>query len=87
MLRFGRTKVANEEFYGAKKAIKIWDVDGNNIVILKLIKMKNNSKYLTEYLDNVIRASVLILPKMKAVGSFVMLEMGRRLNKNVGQNG
>ena len=87
MLRFGRTKVANEEFYGAKKAIKIWDVDGNNIVILKLIKMKNNSKYLIEYLDNVIRASVLILPKMKAVGSFVMLEMGRRLNKNVGQNG
>ena len=37
MLRFGRTKVANEEFYGAKKAIKIWDIDVHNIVISKLV--------------------------------------------------
>ena len=27
MLRFGKTKLANEEFYGVKKAIKICDVD------------------------------------------------------------
>ena len=27
MLRFGKTKLANEEFYGAKKPIKICDVD------------------------------------------------------------
>ena len=32
-LRFGETKVAKEEFYGAKKAIKIWDVDVDNAVI------------------------------------------------------
>ena len=27
MLRFGETKIAKEELYGAKKPIKIWDVD------------------------------------------------------------
>ena len=26
MLRFGKTKVAKEEFSGVKKPIKIWDV-------------------------------------------------------------
>ena len=27
MLRFGKTKVAKEEFFGAKKAINSWDVN------------------------------------------------------------
>ena len=54
MLRFGKTKVAKEEFYGAKKPIKIWDVNVDNIVISKLIETKNNSKYLARYLDEVI---------------------------------
>ena len=40
MLRFGKTKVANEEFHGAKKPIKIWDVDIHSIVISKLIETK-----------------------------------------------
>ena len=37
VLRFSETKVAIEEFYGAKKAIKIWDIDVHNIVISKLV--------------------------------------------------
>ena len=76
MLRFGKTKVAKEEFNGAKKhfekikiwkifnILKIWDGDIDNIVILKLIKTENNSRYLIRYLDEVIRPLALILPKM-----------------------
>ena len=37
MLRFGKTKVAKEESYGAKKSIKIWDVSVDNILISKLV--------------------------------------------------
>ena len=33
MLRSGATKVANEECYGVKNPITVWDVDVNNIVI------------------------------------------------------
>ena len=64
MLIFGKTKVAKEESYGAKKSIKICDIDVDNIVISKLVETKNNSKYLIGYLDEVIRPLVLILPKM-----------------------
>ena len=62
MLKFGKTKVAKEEFYVAKKPIKIWDVD--NIVILKLSETKNNSKYLIAYLYEVIIPIVLLSPKI-----------------------
>ena len=34
-----------------------------NFVISKTVETKNNSKYLTGYLDEVIRPLVLILPK------------------------
>ena len=62
---FDKTKIAKKEFYGAKKPMKIWDVDVGNVVkILNLIKMKNNSKYLIRYLGDVIRPLVMILPKM-----------------------
>ena len=64
MLRFGETKVAKEEFHGAKEPIKIWYVVDNNTVISKLIETKTNSKYLIGYLDKAIRALALILPKM-----------------------
>ena len=53
MLRFGKTKVAKEEFYGAKKAIKIWDVDVDNRVTSKLIETKNKFKYLIGYFGDV----------------------------------
>ena len=62
---FDKTKIAKKEFYGAKKPMKIWDVDVGNVVkILNLIKMKNNSKYLIRYLGDVIRPLVMVLPKM-----------------------
>ena len=64
MLRFGETKVTKEKFYAAKKPIKIWDVNVDNIVISKLVKTKTNSKYLIGYLDKTIRPLVLIMPKM-----------------------
>ena len=41
MLRFGETKVIKENFYAAKKPIKIWDVDVENIVISKLVTKKD----------------------------------------------
>ena len=59
-----KTKVATEEFYGIKKPTKIWDVDVDNTVISKLIKKNIYSKYLTGYLDDVIRPFVLILLKI-----------------------
>ena len=40
MLIFGEAKITKERFYGAKKPIEIWDVDADNIVILKLIETK-----------------------------------------------
>ena len=64
MLRFGEAKVAKENFYGAKKAINICNVNVDNIVISKLFERKANSKSLNEYLDKVIRLLVLILPKI-----------------------
>ena len=51
MLRSGKTIVAKEEFYDAKKPIKIWDVNVIKIVISALIETKNNFKYLIGYLD------------------------------------
>ena len=64
MFRFGKTKVAKEKYYGAKKPINIWDVNADNIVIAKLVETKTNSKYLARYLDKVTRPLVLLSPKM-----------------------
>ena len=64
MLRFGETKVTNEKFCAAKRPIKIWDVNVDNIVISKLVKTKTNTKYLIGYLDKAIRPLVLIMSKM-----------------------
>ena len=64
MFRFGETKLKKEKFYAAKKPITIWDVYVDNIVILKLVKTKTNSKYLIGYLDKFIRPLVLIMPKI-----------------------
>ena len=57
------TKIAKEEFHGARKPIKTWDTYVDNIVFSKSIKTKNNFKYFIIYLDNVIRPLVLMLPK------------------------
>ena len=40
------------------------NVDVNNIVISKLVETKNNSKYLTGYLDEVTRPLVLYYLKL-----------------------
>ena len=50
MPRFDKEKVEKEEFYDAKKPIKIWVLHVDNIVISKLIDTKNGSKYLIGYL-------------------------------------
>ena len=46
ILRFGDTKVGKENLYGVKKAIKILNVNVNNVVISKLVETKESSKYL-----------------------------------------
>ena len=63
-MRFGKEKVTKEKIYAAKKHIKIWDVNVDNIVISKLIKTKTNSKHLIGYLEKVTRTLVLIIPKV-----------------------
>ena len=47
-----------------KSQEKFWDVNIDNMVILYLIEVRNNSKYLIGYLEKVIRTLVLILPNM-----------------------
>ena len=65
MVKFGEKEIAKEKFYAAKKPIKIWDVNVDNIVVSKLIETKTNSKYLIGIkLDKAIRPLVLIMPKM-----------------------
>ena len=68
MLRFGKTKVRvlckTRVLQPKKKTRKLWDVDTDNIVVLKSIETKNNSKYLTGSLDEVIRPLLLTFPKM-----------------------
>ena len=51
MVKFGKTEMAKEMFYAAKKPIKISYVNVDNKVISKLVKGKTNSKYLIGYLD------------------------------------
>ena len=63
-MKFGKTEIAKEKFYAAKKPIKIWDVNVDNIVISKLVETKTNSKYLIGYLEKDKRPLVLIMPKM-----------------------
>ena len=59
MVKFGKTEIAKEKFYDAKKPIKVWNVNVDNIV-----KTKTNSKCLIGYLDKDIRPLVLIMPEM-----------------------
>lgn len=64
ILRFYKTKVATKEFYDAKKLTKIWDVNVDYVVISKSGETKNKSNYQIGYLNEVIRALALMLPKM-----------------------
>ena len=64
MLRCGRTKVAKEKSYGAKRLINIWMLMLIIIVILILFETKTSPKYLIGYITKVIRPSMLILSKL-----------------------
>ena len=48
LFRFGETNVTKEKFYSAKKSIKNWDVNGNIIVIPKLILFRIDDEKLLE---------------------------------------
>ena len=63
-MKFGEREKAKENFYAAKRPIKIWDVNVDNIFISKFVKTKTNSKYLIGYLNKTIRPLVLKMPKM-----------------------
>ena len=39
-MKFGKTEITKETFHAAKKPIKLWDVNVDNIVISKFIKQK-----------------------------------------------
>ena len=65
MVKFGITEITKEKFHVAKnKPIKIWNVNGDKIIILKLVKTKTNSKLFIGILDKDIRPLVLIMSKM-----------------------
>ena len=82
ILVFGKIKVAKEEFYGAKKTKKIQDIGVDNAVVSKLIDTSNNSKYLIGYLDEIIRTSVLILPKLSGYVKFSKKEGDKNKNND-----
>ena len=64
MVKCGKTEIALKKLYAAKKTIKIWNLNVDNIVILKSVKKKSNSKYFIGYLDKDIRPLFLIMPKI-----------------------
>ena len=67
-------------FCAAKRPIKFWDVNVDDIVISKLVKIKINSKYLIGYLDKTIRPLVLKMPKMSGyVKTFKVKEDNNKL--------
>ena len=44
MLRFGKTKVANEKSYGTKK--NAWNVNVDSVLVTKSVETKTDSMYL-----------------------------------------
>ena len=76
MVRFEYRKLGKENFYTAKRPIKICDVNVDNIVISKLVKTETNSKYLIGYLDKAIRALVFIMPKMSGYVKIFKVKKG-----------
>ena len=70
MVGFGDREIAKERFYAVQRPIKNRDVNVDNIVISKLVKTINSSKYLIGYLDKAIRLLFLIMLK---VGKYVKI--------------
>ena len=60
--------------------LQIGDVDFDNSIILKLVKIKTNSKYLIRSLEKAIRPLVLIMPKLSGyVKTFEVKEGDNKL--------
>ena len=81
-MRFGETKIAKEKFYAAKQPIKIWDVNVDNIVISKVVKIKTKSKCFIGYLDKVTRPLVLVMPKMSGYVKILKVKDGDKDKNN-----
>ena len=78
-MKFGKTEIAKEKFYAAKKPMKICDVNVDNIVISKLGETKTNSKYLVGHSDKYIIPLVLIMSKMS--GFVKIFKIKYKINK------
>ena len=65
-----------------KKPRKIWNVYVNNIVILKFVKAKTNSKHLIWYLDKVIRRVVFVIPKISGYAKIFKIKDGDKDKNN-----
>ena len=86
MVKFGKIKIAKGKFYAAKRPIKIWDVNVNNIVISKLAKTKTNSKYLIGYLNKDIRRVDMLRNlkvKIESISYYLSVQMMRNYQKNI----
>ena len=57
IVRFWDREIANEKFKTAKRPIKIWVINCDNIVTSKLVKAKTNT----------VRLLALIMPKMSDI--------------------
>ena len=81
MLRFWEKEIAKEKIYAAKKPIKNWDVNVDNIIISKLIETKTNSKYLIGIkCIKAKRPLVLMMPKISGyVKTFKVKEGDNKL--------
>ena len=58
MVKFGKQEIAKKNLNAIKTPIKVWDVNGDDIDISKVVKTKTNSKYLIGYLGKDIRPLV-----------------------------
>ena len=66
-MSFGDKKIKKSEFYKNKKALKIYDIDANKILVSKEEPYGSNKsiKYFIEYNDSDdIRPLCIILPQM-----------------------
>ena len=82
MVRFRKKEIAKEKFYAAKKPIKIWDFNVDNIVISKLIET-TYSKYLIRIkFDKAIRPLVLIIPKRSEYDKIFKVKGGDKDKSN-----
>ena len=79
MVRFGEKELAKEKFYAAKKPIKVWNVNVDNIVISKLIETKTNSKNLIGIkFDKNIGPLVLAMPKVSGYAKTFKVKEGNK---------